>query len=302
MSDKELSENEKMELLKYVIQFLNLEKRFPLLPGTKKLKSVADFIGVPEDRLKSIREEFDENAKKAALELLKEDEFTERIQLLPFEKGDTILALGDSLTDDLQSWFEILRHMLEIAMPELKLKFINTGISGDTSFDALKRLDRDVLAENPDWVIVALGTNDAIRKNFAANRTLVSLTEFWENINTIDLAIEEIVENPVIWITPPPVITELMDDAPDNNAILYEKDLIQYREVIAGKKGYIIDPLGQRMGQPAEAWNYLSDGMHPSLSGHVSTVKALLKGMTNEKGHEHHHHDHDGHDHHDHEH
>ncbi len=298
MSDNELSENEKMELLKYVIQFLNLEKRFPLLPGVKKLKSVADFIGISEDRLKTIREEFDENAKKAALELLKEDEITERVQLLPFEKGDTILALGDSLTDDLQSWFEILRHMLEIAMPELKLKFINAGISGDTSFDALKRLDRDVLGENPDWVIIALGTNDAFRKNFAANRTLVSLTEFWENINTIDLAIEEIVENPVIWITPPPVITELMDDAPDNNAIIYEKDLIQYREIISGKKGYIIDPLGQRMEQPAEAWNYLSDGLHPSLAGHISTVKAFLKGMTNKNNHDH---DHDGHEYHDHE-
>ena len=92
-----------------------------------------------------------------------------------------------------------------------------------------------------------------------------------------------------------------MDDAPDNNAILYEKDLIQYREIIAGKKGYIIDPLGQRMGQPAQAWNYLSDGMHPSLAGHVSTVKAFLKGMTNKEGHEHHH-EHDDHEHHDHEH
>lgn len=179
--------------------------------------------------------------------------------------------------------------MLEIALPDKKLKFINSGISSNTSVEALKRLDRDVLAHEPDWVIVALGTNDALRMNFAANRTLVSLTEFWENINTIDLAIREVTDNPIIWMTPPPVVPELMDESPDN-AIIYEKDLIQYRDVISGKKGYIIDPLGTRMGQQAEAWNYLNDGLHPSLAGHVNTVKSFLKGMTSK-------HDHDSHDH-----
>lgn len=300
MAENESPENEKLELLKYLIQFLNIEKRFPLLPGKEKLKSVADFIGIPEKTLKEIREEFDNNAKQAALELLKEKDIPDLIQALPFNENDVILAFGDSLTDDCQSWFEVLRHLLEIALPDRKLKFINSGISGDTSLDALKRLDRDVLSNEPDWVIVALGTNDALRMNYAANRPLVSLTEFWENINTIDLAVQDITENPVIWITPPPVITELMDEAPDNNAILYEKDLIQYRQVVAGKQGYIIDPLGQRMGQPAQAWNFLSDGLHPSLAGHVSTVKSFLKGMTNKESHNHEHHHHDGNDHHKH--
>lgn len=280
---------EEYELLKYLIQFLNIEKRFPLLPGTKNIKTVANFIGITEDELKEIRSEFDENAKGAALELLKESETNDQIHELPFDDGDVILAFGDSITDDLQSWFEILRHLLEIALPDKKLKFINSGISSNTSVEALKRLDRDVLAHEPDWVIVALGTNDALRMNFAANRTLVSLTEFWENINTIDLAIREVTDNPIIWMTPPPVVPELMDESPDN-AIIYEKDLIQYRDVISGKKGYIIDPLGTRMGQQAEAWNYLNDGLHPSLAGHVNTVKSFLKGMTSK-------HDHDSHDH-----
>ncbi|HKJ33313.1 MAG TPA: SGNH/GDSL hydrolase family protein [Balneolales bacterium] len=294
MAENKLTKEERKEVLKYLIQFLNLEKRFPLLPGVKDLKSVASFIGLPVEELKEIREEFDDNVKKAAIELLKEDEIVERVQNLPFDEDETVLVLGDSITDDLQSWFEIFKHLLQIALPDRDLHFINAAIVDDTTFSALQRFDRDVITQKPDWIIVALGSHDAMRKNFAANRTIVSLTEFWENLNTISLAIEDITNNPPIWITPPPAIKEIMDETPEFNSILEEKDLVQFRDVISGKKGFIVDPLGTRMGQPPEAWNYLNDGFHPSLSGHINTVKSLLVALTNKHEHKHgHDHDHD---------
>jgi hypothetical protein len=53
------------------------------------------------------------------------------------------------------------------------------------------------------------------------------------------------------------------------------------REILTGKKGYIVDPLGSRMGEEEpEAWNYLSDGLHPSISGHTNTVKEVLRHLT----------------------
>jgi acyl-CoA thioesterase-1 len=42
----------------------------------------------------------------------------------------------------------------------LLIPVINAGISGDTSADALERLDRDVLSQNPQIVIIELGAND----------------------------------------------------------------------------------------------------------------------------------------------
>lgn len=296
MIEKGNTEEGKKEVLKYLVQFLNIEKKFPLLPGTKDLKAVASFIGLPVEDLKEIREEFEENIKKAANELLNEEDIVEQVNELPFNQSDKILVLGDSITDDLQSWFEIFRHLLQTALPDLELDFINAAITDDTTFSALQRFDRDVISQKPDWVIVALGTHDAMRKNFAANRTIVSLTEFWENLNTISLAIKDITDKPAIWITPPPVIREIMDETPEYNSIIDEKDLIQFRDVISGKEGFIIDPLGTRMGQPPKAWNYLNDGFHPSLAGHLNTVKALLRGLTNENEDEKH--DHDDHHHH----
>lgn len=42
----------------------------------------------------------------------------------------------------------------------------------------------------------------------------------------------------------------------------------------------IVDPKGERMGEgKPKAWNYLSHGLHPSLSGHINTVREVLRTM-----------------------
>ncbi|HKK46041.1 MAG TPA: SGNH/GDSL hydrolase family protein [Balneolaceae bacterium] len=298
MSDFKASEEEKEVLEKYLLQFLNLEKQFPLLPGIDNPEAMAGIFGLETSELKKLRDRFQSNAKQAAIELLEDGEVADWIEDLPFEAGETIVALGDSITDDLQGWFNIFQNVLEIGLEDADFTFINSGVSYDTSTDALKRLNRDVLDHDPDWVIVALGTFDAQRLHVAPDRTLVSLADFWENLNTIETVIGEVTDNPLIWLTPPPVITEMLQQIRLFNFDLFEEDLSSYREILSGKKGYIVDPLGTRMNDnegdhdhhehedhdheheenpgPA-AWNYLSDGLHPSLSGHNSTVKELIR-------------------------
>lgn len=280
MAEHTASESEKEALEKYLLQFLNLEKRFPLLPGIKNKEAIAGLMGLDKDELQKLRDRYKQNAKEAALELLEDHDVAEWIDQLPFEKDDTIVALGDSITDDLQGWFGILQHVLEITVPEANFTFINSGVSYNTSSDAVQRFNRDVIDHDPDWVIVALGTFDAQRLHVAPNRTLVSLAAFWENINTIESAVEELTDNPIIWITPPPVITQMLQQMRLFDYDIYEGDLKQFREVLTSKTGYIVDPLGKRMGEDEpEAWNYLSDGLHPSLSGHVNTVKKILETL-----------------------
>lgn len=285
MADYLANEEEKEALEKYLLQFLNLEKRFPLLPGKENKEAIAGLIGFEEDELNKLRDRFASNAKQAAVELLEDPEVAEWIEKLPFEDGDTIVALGDSITDDLQGWFPIFRHVLEIGLEGTEYKFVNSGISYNTSTDALKRLNRDVLEQEPDWVIVALGTFDAQRLDVAPNRVLVSLADYWENLNNIEANVSEVTENPLIWMTPPPVITEMLQEMRLFNFDIDNKDLSSIREILTGKKGYIVDPLGERMhdkeeeseGSEPAPWNYLSDGLHPSLSGHSNTVKELIR-------------------------
>ncbi len=77
-------------------------------------------------------------------------------------KGTTIVALGDSLTSGVgaSSPEHGYVHILE---ERLRVTIINKGISGNTTSDALKRLD-DVLAVKPDIVIILLGGNDYLQK------------------------------------------------------------------------------------------------------------------------------------------
>lgn len=278
----EKANKEEREVLeKYLLQFLNLEKRFPLLPGINNTEAVAKLMGIKEENFLNLRAQFKENAKQAAIELLEDEEVNNWIDELPFNGDETIVALGDSLTDDLQGWFNIFQRVLEIAIAGADFTFINSGISYDTTTDAIKRLNRDVLDHNPDWVMVGLGTFDVQRLKIAPERTLVSLADYWENINTIEGAVSNVTDNPIVWITPPPVISEMLEDIRLFNFELSEQDLQGVREILTGKKGYIVDPLGSRMGEEEpEAWNYLSDGLHPSISGHTNTVKEILRHLT----------------------
>ncbi|HYW34565.1 MAG TPA: GDSL-type esterase/lipase family protein [Balneolaceae bacterium] len=284
MCVKRASDEEKEVLEKYLLQFLNIEKRFPLLPGIHNTEAVANLMGLEEEELIKLRKRFKKNARQAATELLEDEDINKWLDDLPFDGDETIVALGDSITDDLQGWFYIFEYALEIAIPSADFTFVNSGVSYDTSADALKRLSRDVLAHDPDWVIVALGTFDMQRLRVAPDRPLVSLAAFWENINTIEEAVSENTDNPLIWLTPPPVITEMLQQIRLFDFDLYEKDVKRVREVLTGKQGYIVDPLGNRMGEDEpEAWNYLSDGLHPSLSGHVNTVKEIFRHLTQTK-------------------
>ncbi|MFH5884600.1 SGNH/GDSL hydrolase family protein [Halalkalibaculum sp. DA3122] len=278
MSNAKASKQEKEVLETYLLQFLNLEKRYPLLPGIRNTEAMAGLLGLEEQELKENRTKFDQNAKEAALELLEEENITRWIDQLPFESDDTIVALGDSITDDLQGWFSIFGYALEMTVPEADFTFVNSGVSYDTTTDAMRRLNRDLVAHEPDWVIAALGTFDAARMNLTPDRTLVPLAEYWENTNAIENVVAELTDNPIIWMSPPPVLSEMLDDFRLFDFNVYIEDLLRYREILSGKKGYIVDPRGNRMGEEKpEAWNFMNDGLHPSLSGHSNTVRELIK-------------------------
>ncbi|SMO41992.1 SGNH/GDSL hydrolase family protein [Gracilimonas mengyeensis] len=284
MANKKASEEEKGVLEQFMIPFYHVSKRVPLFPGKNNTSSEAGLFGIEEEELKSYREHFEQNAKEAALEVLKDDEVVDSLDRLPLDGEETIVAFGDSITEDAQGWFTILKHVLEISIEKADFNFINAGVSYNTSSEALRRIDRDVLVNEPDWVIVALGTFDALRLNIAPDRTLLPLSETWENIETIQSVLESRVDNPLIWITPAPVITDMLDENLLYDFTIQPRDLSQVQELVAGKQGAIVDGQAKRMGDDKpQAWNYLPDGLHHSLSGHMETVKAIIKKLAEPK-------------------
>ena len=110
-----------------------------------------------------------------------------------------IAFLGDSVT---QGCFEIyndhgriettffpedayaakVRHILSLLYPSASMNIINAGISGDTSWGGLDRLERDVLSFSPDLVVVCYGLNDAGCGESGLERYASSLSEIFQRI------------------------------------------------------------------------------------------------------------------------
>lgn len=272
-------EEQKEALLEYFVQYFRPEKRNPLPASGRENDAAAGFYGLDRQIYQKMLSRFDEQAEQAAGEVLKDSDCLQMLSKLPFSKTHKIAVLADALTDDLQGWFAIFRHVLDLGIPGASFEYIDAAMAETTSSDALRRVEGSVLVHKPDWVLIALGSEDAMRPNITTGRCLTSLAEFWENVNSIESAVLANCSNPPIWITPPPAISEQMQKSPLLSGTILEEDLKNYREVVAGKKGIVVDPLGTRMENPPAAWNYTNDGFHLSLAGHVQTVKHLLKAM-----------------------
>ncbi|HEX2060611.1 MAG TPA: arylesterase, partial [Thermoanaerobaculia bacterium] len=77
-------------------------------------------------------------------------------------RGSTVIAFGDSLTAGVGATAETNYPARLAALTGVEI--VNAGVSGDTTEDALARIERDVLARDPRIVIVGLGGNDYLRR------------------------------------------------------------------------------------------------------------------------------------------
>ncbi|TNE71096.1 SGNH/GDSL hydrolase family protein [bacterium] len=276
-----------VEIIKYLLPYLNIQES-TLLPGLKINEDAQALIyGLSIDELKAKYDEYAANAKGAAFELLKSEEFNQQLNRIPFRDEDKIVVIGDNSADEKGGWAQILQDVYNFGTDN-EIKVVNRAASGKTSTEILKDLGQTVLAEEPDWVIVSMGTWDAFRPNYASDRPLVSLTDFWENINSITVAIKSLeTRNPIIWLSPSLVVESIANDYPFFNGTLSNAEIRAYQEVIRDKDGIIIDPYFTRFGEELAAWQFANDGVHFSTTGNIETVKTLVETLSrfeNKKG------------------
>ena len=73
-----------------------------------------------------------------------------------------IVALGSSSTEGhggVQAYPERLARLLDLEYPRAQITMVNKGRGGEEAPAEFKRLDADVIAQNPDLVIWQVGTN-----------------------------------------------------------------------------------------------------------------------------------------------
>ncbi len=77
-----------------------------------------------------------------------------------------LLILGDSISagyglKESENWVQLLETSLKLSGMDLKI--INSSISGDTTIGGLSRIESDLQKYKPNYVLVELGGNDALR-------------------------------------------------------------------------------------------------------------------------------------------
>ena len=188
--------------------------------------------------------------------------------------GMTILAVGDSITDDLQSWAEVLRRALDLVRPGAGIEVVNAGLSGDTTAAAISRSAR---LPHADLALVLLGTNDARRHG--GGDVLLSDAQTARGVRALDRLLRRRCGE-VRWITPPPVVDRrVAEHAPFGIAQLgwRRADLRRKARVVAGAAGAI--DLWEAFGDPPCETLLCPDGVHPSLRGQRVIAERILADL-----------------------
>ena len=209
-----------------------------------------------------------------------------------FEKGQTILFIGDSISDydrkrpvgeglfDAwgKSYVANAASLMSCMYPELGLRIINMGISGNQVRDLEARWETDVMEHRPDWVSVLIGINDVWRQFDCPYmpETHFGLKEYEETYERLIQRTLPTVKG-MILMTPyfmEPNKADPMRARMDEYGAVVKKLADQYNLVFVDlQKGW--DELFQHMHPCNIAW----DRIHPNQTGHMYIAKQFLRAV-----------------------
>lgn len=181
-------------------------------------------------------------------------------------KADTILFLGDSLTEGLgvskeEAFPKLVENMIQTELKK-DITIINGGVSGSTTSDALSRL-KWYLKKNPYIVFIALGANDGLRG--------LDLEKSKENL-------EEIIQHAQNSNAKVLLSGMLI---PPNYGEEYSKRFKEMYEEIKNK--YQLKSMPFLLDEVAGVQNLNQiDGIHPNVEGHKIIAKNVFKFIKEE--------------------
>ena len=268
-------------LLESLVQSVHPEKLYFYLPGIADEAGVAALYGLDGERYRAIKDRFDDAARGVAEELLTDPAFAARVDRLPFAAGQTLVGVGDSFTDDLQSWLTILRHLLDLRRPEERIRVVNAAVSARTSAEVLHYL-LVALGQQPDWIFCLVGGNDAKRIGPEPTTTLLSPAETARNLLELRRIAAARTRARWLWITPGTVDEARVAAYPPFRQGLStwrNDDLLAIGEIVRRMEDPVVD-LQALFGLPPAADLLREDGLHPSLAGQRAIARAVVERLT----------------------
>ncbi|MCY3024519.1 MAG: SGNH/GDSL hydrolase family protein [Planctomycetota bacterium] len=162
--------------------------------------------------------------------------------------------------------------------PELGIRVINVGTSGNTVRDLKQRWDRDVTALHPDWLSVMIGINDVWRQFDLPrqNDIHVGLEEYESTLDELCAAARPQLQG-LVLLTPyfiEPNRRDLMRARMDSYGAAVKRLAKKHRAVFVDTQA-AFDRVLKHLHPMALAW----DRVHPNQTGHMIVARAFLDAL-----------------------
>lgn len=208
------------------------------------------------------------------------------------ETGETILFVGDSITDsdrrdDLyrplgRGYVRIFHDMLVTRDPEKTIRVLNHGVGGNTVEDLRSRWTDDVFAHKVDWLVVAIGIND-INQYLSKHGTKSLEPKTFEEIyaGLLELTTTELPKCRLVLIDP---FYASKDAVPGSYRARLAALLPDYLAVVsqlAGKFGArhlrMNEIFAARLAIQHPSTYFPIEPVHPNPAGHFLIAESLYK-------------------------
>jgi len=272
------------EQVRWLLKVIQPARTLASLPGGAALshETHAALLGLPSESYAAELGRMKAEAKQAARELLADPVVASMVDRLPLEKGAKVVAFGDSLTSEPQSWAVILSELLGARRAAEDIAVAVNAMGGDTTTHGLVRIG-EVLGRQPDWILFFIGTNDARTQGPHPTKTLVHHEETARNLAELRQRVSRETKARTVWITPPAVNEKQVAShwgLARFGARFRNEDLSRVAQMVRDMDGATIDVFSA-LGAPPSADLLMADGLHFTLAGQKRLALEVLKGWSN---------------------
>ena len=213
------------------------------------------------------------------------------------KKGDTILFVGDSITDcnrnraaNIYAWAPLqhgngyvsdVEAELVCEYTDLQIGVLNMGISDNTIRDLKERWQTDVLDWQPDWVFVFIGIND-VWKSFQ----YPNVAHRWIQPEEYETTYRELLDQTVDKVKGVILVTPYYLETNRSDPMRVRME--QFSDIVRD----LAKEYGLRLLDMQKAWDVFLekattqqisyDRVHPNHVGHVFMAKQIMKLLESE--------------------
>ncbi|MFC4401813.1 SGNH/GDSL hydrolase family protein [Gracilibacillus xinjiangensis] len=208
------------------------------------------------------------------------------------KQGRKLLFIGDSVTDCDRAkphgeglfqalgngYVSIIDAFLQSTYPELGIRVVNKGISGNTVRDLKERWEEDVITQNPDWLSIMIGINDVWRQfdSPLMKEKHVYIEEYNETLTELVKKTKPITDK-IVLMTPfyiEPNIEDAMRHTMDQYGAVV-KNVANDHDCIFVNTQDAFNKILESLYPASIAW----DRVHPNKTGHTVLAKSFLDAI-----------------------